>query len=390
MTQTIFWASAVLLVYTYAGYSALIRVWAHLRSRGTHHPRPSEAPFERPVEPMVTLLIVAYNEAPRIRERLENILALDYPRDRLEVILASDGSADGTADVARAYLSKGVTVTAFETRRGKPAVLNDLIPKARGEIVVLADARQRFAPTVLRALVRPFVDPQVGGVSGELVLTDGEGSPTGAGVDLYWRYEKFIRRNESRVDSTIGATGAIYAIRRALFEPIPEDTILDDVLIPLRMTRHGYRVLFEPGAMAYDRAAGSAAEEFRRKVRTIAGNFQLFAREPWVLNPAVNRLWFQTASHKGLRLLAPLLLAAVFASNAMLLRETFYVSTMASQVLFYAAGAAGRALQQTRARSRLLAVPYVFCLLNWATIVAFARFVGGRQRVTWEKAGRGE
>ena len=200
---------------------------------------------------------------------------------------------------------------AFAVRRGKAAVLNDVVPRASGAIVVLADARQRFEPDTVRALTRPFADPAVGAVSGELILTETlEGPAVGRGVGVYWRYEKLIRKSESRVDSTVGATGAIYAIRRELFEPIPEDTLLDDVLIPLRIVRRGYRVLFEPAARAWDRVAASAGEELARKVRTLAGNFQLFVREPWLLDPRRNRIWLATVSHKGLRLLGPLLHAA--------------------------------------------------------------------------------
>jgi len=336
----------------------------------------------------LSVVVVAHNEAKRIEKRLENLLALDYPRDRLEILLASDGSTDGTLEIARAHEPLSVTVIAFEIRRGKPAVLNDVVPKARGEIVILADARQQFEPDAPRALLRPFADPQVGAVSGELVFTDdgAPGTAVGEGVGFYWRYEKFIRRNESRVDSTVGVTGAIYAIRRELFEPIPEDTILDDVLIPTKVARRGYRVIFEPSARAYDRAATTAKEEFTRKVRTIGGNFQLFARERWLLNPFRNRLWFQTISHKGLRLLGPLCLMAAFGVNLLLLDQPFYRWALTAQLLFYSAALCGYTSRNARRKIPLLSVPYVFCLLNWTTVVAFVRFATGRQRITWEKA----
>jgi cellulose synthase/poly-beta-1,6-N-acetylglucosamine synthase-like glycosyltransferase len=225
-------------------------------------------------------------------------------------------------------------------------------------------------------------------VSGELLFTnDGApGTAVGEGVGFYWRYEKFIRKSESRVDSTVGATGAIYAIRRELFEPIPEDTILDDVLIPLRVTRRGYRVLFQSAARAYDRAATTVAEEFTRKVRTIGGNFQLFARERWLLNPFRNRLWLQTISHKGLRLLSPLSLMAAFGANLLLLDHTFYRWALMAQILFYSAALGGYLVRNAPRKLPLVSLPYVFCLLNWTTVVAFVRFATGRQRITWEKA----
>ena len=294
MMTALLWLSLGLLAYVYAGYPALMWVRAARRPPARH---------VWAATPAVSVVVVAHNEARRVTERIENLLALDYPRERLEIILVSDGSTDGTVDRARAYAHRGVIVRAFAQRRGKPSVLNETVPAASGEIVVLADARQRFAPEALRALVRPFADPRVGAVSGELVLTRAaDATAAGDGVGFYWRYEKLIRQSESRVHSTVGATGAIYAVRRALFTAIPADTILDDVVIPMNIVRQGYRVLFESGARAYDRVSATAREEFTRKVRTIAGTFQLFGRHRWLLGPVQNPLWFQTLSHKGARL----------------------------------------------------------------------------------------
>jgi cellulose synthase/poly-beta-1,6-N-acetylglucosamine synthase-like glycosyltransferase len=375
--KTAFWVAAFLLAYVHLGYPVLIGVWAALpraRSRHTEY------------EPTVSVLIVAHNEVARIGARIENVLALDYPRDRLEIVVASDGSTDGTAGPGRGYADAGVRVVEFEARRGKAAVLNDLIPALRAEILVLADARQQFERGTLRALVAPFGDTRVGAVSGELILTEASEVPGSApGVSVYWRYEKLIRRSESRVDSTVGATGAIYAIRRTLFEAIPEDTILDDVVIPMRIARQGYRILFEPGARAYDRVAPSSQAELTRKVRTLAGNFQLFARERWLLNPFRNRLWFQTVSHKGLRLLAPLLQGIVLATNLFLASSPGYRTLLVAQVLFYAMALGGFALRDGSHKNPVLALPYTICLFSWATVVGFFRFATGRQRVTWEK-----
>jgi poly-beta-1,6-N-acetyl-D-glucosamine synthase len=374
---TVFWVAVALLAYLHLGYPALIGIWAALRQAQPRHAVD---------EPPVSVLIIAYNEAARIGARIENILALDYPRSRLGIVVASDGSTDGTAERARGYLDAGVRVMEFEARRGKPAVLNDLVPTLRSEIVVLADARQRFESGTLRALVAPFGDPHVGAVSGELILTEGADLPGSTqGVSFYWRYEKLIRYSESRVDSTVGATGAIYAVRRALFEPIPEDTILDDVVIPLRIVRQGYRVLFEPRARAYDRVAPSSQAELARKVRTLAGNFQLFTREHWLLNPFRNRLWFQTLSHKGLRLLAPLLQATALATNLLLADIPGYRALLAAQALFYATALGGYAIRNTNRKHPVLALPYTVCLFSWATVVGFFRFATAQQRVTWEK-----
>jgi len=381
--EIFFWVIALALLYVYVGYPCLIWAWAAVSPRPSRRSR---------IEPRVSVLIVVHNEAARIARRLENLLSLDYPRDRLEVLVGSDGCTDRTAEIARAYEPGGVTVVAFERRRGKSAVLKDLVAKARGEVLVLADARQRFEGGVVRALVAPFADPKVGAVSGELILTHDRGrDAVGRGVGLYWRYEKFIRRHESRVDSTVGATGAVYAIRRELFETIPDDTLLDDVLLPLRVSRRGYRVLFEPMARAYDRAPTSTAEEFARKVRTLAGNFQLLARERWVLSPVENRLWLQTVSHKGLRLLLPLLHLGFFIASASLslAGEPFFDGLLAAQVVFYGAAIAGYARRNAPGRrSPLLSVPYTICVLNAATFVGLLRFVTGQQHATWEHAMR--
>jgi cellulose synthase/poly-beta-1,6-N-acetylglucosamine synthase-like glycosyltransferase len=376
----VFWSSAILLAYVYFGYPLV----AAIRARFERRPR-----LLAPIEPFVSIVVVANNEEDRIGARIENLLALDYPADRREIVIASDGSTDATVMRARAYEGSGVSVRTFAARRGKSAVLNMVVPGLRGEVVLFADARQRFDPGTLRALVENFADPQVGAVSGELVLTTSDQTATASrGSAFYWRYEKFIRSTEGRADSTIGATGAIYAIRRALFEPIPDDTILDDVLIPLRIVRKGYRVLFEPRARAYDSASATAQHEFVRKARTIAGTFQLFSRELWLFNPRRNRLWLQTMSHKALRLALPVLHATLLiASGALVVAAAapFYQLAFAGQVVFYAAAVIGYTQGCAPRRSFVFTVPCAICLLSWATVVGFARFLTNRQQVTWER-----
>ena len=405
----VFWIALALLVYVYFGYPLI--AWLRRRAR----PRPVA---RAPIEPHVTVVVVAYNEGHRIARRLENLLAADYPREHLAIIVGSDGSTDDTVDIARRYEDRGVTVRSFGQRRGKPAVLNDLIASAESEIVVLADARQRFEPGAIRALVANFADAGVGAVSGELHLRKRSGtSPGGEGTGFYWQYEKFIRANESRSGSTVGATGAIYAIRRHLFEPIPPDTILDDVLIPMQIVRKGYRVLFEADARAHDLIAMNPREDFTRKARTIAGTFQLFARYPWMLNPLRCPVWFEAFSHKALRLAIPVLHLAVLAANVALLDAMLYRVLLAGQGVFYAAALmghiqgrpersrrarierrralradAGRRMTTDRRRAvrapkrtPVFSVPYTMCLLGWATIVGFSRIVARRQRVTWER-----
>jgi poly-beta-1,6-N-acetyl-D-glucosamine synthase len=365
------------LGYVCLGYPLVARIRSALR------------PLTRqrsPIEPTVSIVVAAHNEGGRIGARLENLLALDYPRERFEIIIGSDGSTDDTVAKAREYEAAGVVVHAFASRRGKPALLNELVPSAHGEIVLFADARQRFDPHAIRTLVANFADPQVGAVSGELVIAaPDQGKTIGTGAATYWQYEKLIRSTESRGGSTVGATGAIYAIRKALFEPLPDDTILDDVLIPIRIARRGYHVVFEPAAKAFDSAPATARDELIRKARTIGGLFQLFARERWLLNPRSNPLWFETVSHKALRLSMPILLATLLIANLALMELPQYQVTLAAQTVFYAAAAAGCGQYHARRRQMLLTLPYTMCLMSWATIVGFARFVTNRQQVTWER-----
>jgi biofilm PGA synthesis N-glycosyltransferase PgaC len=405
----LFWLALALLVYVYLGYPLIAwlrrRLWPRAVARAA-------------IEPHVTVVVVAHNEGHRIARRLENLLGSDYPRARLDILVGSDGSTDDTVERAARYEDRGVKVRNFGQRRGKAAVLNDLAPSAAGEIIVFADARQRFEPEAIRTLVSNFADPQVGAVSGELLLRKRHGTaPAGEGAGFYWKYEKFIRANESWSGSTVGATGAIYAIRRELFEVIPADTILDDVLIPVRIARRGYRVLFEAEARAHDLLSVSPREDFIRKARTIAGTFQLFMRYPWILNPLRSRVWFEALSHKALRLAIPLLHLVMFAANLALTEFWFYRLTLGGQLLFYAAALAGlvqarparlrRAALERRRSVRLgssrrlsvdrrstarlprhhvfFTVPYTMCLLGWATIVGLTRIVARRQRVTWER-----
>ncbi len=373
----IFWLSLALLAYVYFGYPLIASLRAALQSK----PR-----RQAPIEPHVSIILSAHNEGARLAARIDNLLALDYPKDRLEIVVGSDGSSDDTVERAREYEKRGVKVRPFPERRGKAALINALVPVVGGEIVVFADARQRFDRAALRALVANFADPAVGAVSGELILAaNRDVAAAGQGTAFYWRYEKFLRSSESRVDSTIGATGAIYAIRRELFEPIPEDTILDDVLIPLRIVRRGYRVIFEPEARAYDQVSATARDELARKARTIAGTFQLFARERWLFNPLRNRLWFETISHKALRLTIPALQVLLFVANLALAHVWPYGWFLAAQLACYAAALLGCTRRQGRRSPMIVSVPHTICLLSWATIVGFVRIVTHSQAVTWER-----
>lgn len=378
MLPLLFWGSIGLVAYTFIGYPIVLATWSALRPRRW---------LQEPCEPRVSIVIAAYNEASLIVRKVRNLLALDYPNDRVEILVGSDGSTDGTAEQLRSLADERVHVFDFPQRRGKPAVLNALIPHACGEIVVLSDVRQRFESGVLRALVRSFADPQVGAVSGEVILTtEGETLVT-EGSGLYWRYETFIRSREGLIDSSVAVTGPIYAIRKTLFEPIPPDTLVEDVLVPLRIARRGYRVVVDPEARAIDAAFATPGQESTRKVRTLAGNFQLFARERWLFNPCKNRLFWQTLSHKALRLLiAPLQITVLIVNVPLLAGSPLYQATLLAQLLFYAGALAGCVLPRHWKKPLAVTFPYFFCLLSWTTVLAFLRSITKRQPVTWQKA----
>lgn len=334
-----FWISAFVAAYVYVGYPLLLAAWAPVARRARARRRQSGPPAV-PAMPSVSIVLAARNEAAALPARIENLLSLDYPADRLEIIVVSDGSTDATGAVLAAC---GDHVRAISLPSvGKAVALNEGVLAARHDVVVFADARQRFDPEVLRRLVARFADPEVGAVSGELVI-DAErdaaaaaGSPVGEGVGLYWRYEKWIRRRESDVRSVVGATGAIYAIRRALWRPLPAGTILDDVLTPMRVVLGGYRVVFEARAIAYDAASRDAATEQRRKVRTLAGNYQLARLEPRLLSPWHNPVFVQFVSHKIGRLVVPYALVALLVSSTALANTgPVYSAALIVQVIFY-------------------------------------------------------
>lgn len=259
---------------------------------------------------------------------------MHYPKERLEIIVVSDGSTDKTNEIIEEFADTGVKLIKFSDRGGKARALNIAAPQARGEIILFSDARQLYNKDAILELVSNFSDKEVGAVSGELHIlkkkpvqrldtvekaenendTRSENG-VGEGVGLYWKYEKFLRRNESQIDSTLGATGAIYAIRKELFSPIPEDTILDDFVIPMRVVLKGYRIIFEPKARAFDVVAVTSKKEFTRKVRTLTGNYQAFFRMKDLFNPFRNRVFFQLLSHKVFRLLVPYALVLAFISN---------------------------------------------------------------------------
>lgn len=336
--ETLFWISVALVAYVFAGYPALLALWSAAAARPVRR-RTAASTGEWPA---VSVILAAYNEGPRLRTRVGNLLDQRYAGP-LEIIVVSDGSTDDTAAVLESFRHR---IRFLELPRGgKPAALNAGASAARGEILVFADARQRFAPDAIAELVCNFADPEVGGVSGALILdceTATGRSSIGDGVGAYWRYEKWLRLHESRVWSMLGATGAIYALRRALWQPLPAGTLLDDVLAPMRAVLAGKRIVFEERARAFDRVAPNGSVESRRKIRTLAGNYQILALEPRLLLPTANPVWVQYLSHKIGRLLVPWALMGLLVASAFLAADHwFYAVALIVQLGFYGLAALG-------------------------------------------------
>ena len=351
----VFWLSAALIAYGYVGYPVLIYMLGRLREQRI---------LRNEIWPRVSLLVPAHNEGHAIRAKIRNCMQLEYPKDRLEVFVASDGSTDATAKVideaTHAGLIRGVV---YPERRGKAAVINGLVDLASGEILVISDATSMLEPGSLRALVSNFTDPRVGCVSGiyRVVIRDRDGKAEFEA--LYWRYETFIRQSEARLGRMLGAHGHIFAIRRELFEPLEVGTRNEDFILPVAILMKGYRSIYDTRAVAWENAEEMTG--FSRRISLATGNYQqmalLWKRRGWLRHPF---LLFQLLSHKVLRLLSPFLILSMYASSAWLLTSPVYGVACAAITVFFIAALAG-----VSARLRLwgrawVAAPYYFCMVN--------------------------
>jgi cellulose synthase/poly-beta-1,6-N-acetylglucosamine synthase-like glycosyltransferase len=373
----IFWLALTFVAYTYIGYPLMVGLLGRrVRRRLTE-------PGEVKIWPRVCVIVAAYNEQDRVVAKIQNLRALDYPADRLRIVFVSDGSTDETA--RRISDQPGVELIAYEPRRGKPYALNQAVAAAGDpEVLVFTDARQALSRDALRYLVARLVgEPDVAGVSGELVHVNPH-TQAAAHIGLYWRYEKWIRKAESRLASTVGATGALYAIWRRDYTVLPEDTILDDVVIPLQLIRRGRRVVLEERALVYDELQGQLAGERRRKVRTITGNFQAFVRAPWLFLPWRNPVFIQFVSHKLFRLFVPYALGALLIAS-LAAEGGVYRGAALLQAGFYLLSLAGLVVPRWR-RYRLISFVLVFVGLNWAAVMALGNFLLGHVDARWEKA----
>ena len=362
--QGIFWGSAAIFVWGYAGYPIFLNLLAS-KCRHTEKNTPQILSNEAP---RISVVLAARNESAAIVAKIENLLRSEnIPLH--EIIVACDHCTDDTAALAEAFAASGVRVLRLdEGSQGKAAALNAAVAAASGDLVLFADVRQTFAPDTVARLAAWFTDPANGAVSGSLEIQRAAAG-SGQGLDAYWSLEKRIRAWESKLDSAIGCTGAIYMIRRSLYEPLSNDTLLDDVVVPMRIAVRGSRVRFDPEARAFDPQELSGEREQRRKMRTLAGNFQMLFRYPGWLLPWRNRLWWQLITHKYLRIAGPVLLAACCISSVMLRHYLLYRMAIFCQLVIYGLGITGLAMHGVK--KKLLSIPAAFLLLQISIIRGF-------------------
>lgn len=376
MAELAFAGALALIVWVYVGYPLVLAAAATLR------PRPVR---RAAVEPSVSLIICAFNEARNIRRKLEEVLALDYPGDRLEVLIVSDGSTDGTDDIVREFAPR-VALLSLGRRTGKTAAQNEAARAARGEILVFSDVTTVYPRGSLRAMVENFADPSVGCVGGDLIYGNEPANPAAEGRALFWSYERQLRLWESRVHSMIGTAGCAYAMRRSLYRPL-DPAAISDFVQPGLVTARGWRTVLEPRARVYEPVESQTlAEELNRRARIITRGLRGTFHMPMLLNP-LRHPWFACVlwSHRVLRWLVPVFLLALLAASVVLApQEPIYGLVLAAELGVFGAGAGAYALERLELRPPGAFIPLYFCLVNLAPLMALKNLMVGDKKVVWE------
>ncbi len=377
--EFVFYFCLVLLVYAYFGYPLLIILLVTVR------PKPVR---KADIEPTVSFIFTAYNEAKHIRKKIENTLALDYPRDKLEIIIASDGSTDATPGVIEECAPKGITPLILAERNGKTFAQNRAVEMARGEIIFFSDATILYGRDVIKKMMRSFADPEVGCVTGKITFRDLDKNMTGRGLATRIDYERYLRSKLSDLYSMFGATGAIYAVRRKLCPTIPKH-LVPDLVIPLKILEAGYRTVYEPEAEAIVDRVSTAETEFQRRSRIVLRGLRGLAYMKTLMNPFKHGLTaLSLVSHRLVRWLAPIFLVLLFLSNAALIGSSFYRGLFVVQFGFYLSSVLAYTLERRKIHLRILSVPLYFCLLNCSAAVGIFRYVKGDLGGIWETVGR--
>ena len=375
MAEIVFWSALGLIAFTYAGYSLVIL----MLSRLVHNPVRRGA-----FEPRVTYLITAYNEEKNIAAKLDQVMTLDYPRDKLEIIVASDGSTDRTDEIVKGFSGRGVKLIRVEGRVGKTETQNQAVRQASGEIIIFSDATTRYEKSAIRNLVRNYADPSVGAVSGRYEYCNPTGAAIGLGSILFWKYENSIKTMQTNIKTITGCCGCIYSVRRSAYTPLPAD-IISDLVEPLKVLEKGYRIVFEPEAIAYEETTEKTKEEFRMRVRVITRGMHGLLYMRTLFNPLRHGfVAFQLLSHKVLRWLVPVFLLIALIANCFLLGSPFYNVTLALQLAFYVFALLGYLAEKGNIPAKPLNIPLYFMTVNLAAVVAMYRLWKGHKAVTWE------
>ena len=380
MLTIVFCLAVLIVVYTYFLYPVLLLLLTAGKKEVEY------APFAE--WPLISLIIAAHNEEAVLKEKLENSLSLDYPHERLEIIVASDGSTDATEDIVASFAERGVRLHRVRERGGKTPAQNEAVRLANGQFFVFSDANSMYDKQALKNLLRPFADARIGCVCGELRYANPAGDAAGKGEGAYWRYEQFLKGRESLLSSTLGANGSIYALRRELFEELESD-IISDFIMPVRVWRRGFRVVYAPSAIAEEQSGGTFLDEFRRRTRIIARSLHGLWSERGVLNPFAHGFFaFQMFSHKLLRWLVPLALLVALASNALLLQYELFRVLFALQLGIYGLALLGNIFASSLGRVALFYVPAHFCAINAGALLGFLSFISGRRYRVWKPTSR--
>lgn len=379
MAELVFWLSISLIVFSYIGYAILILVvsWVVRNPVG-----------RSPIEPKVTYLITAYNEERTIATKLEQTLTLDYPREKLEIIVASDGSTDRTDDIVRTFADRSVQLLRVEGRVGKTETQNQAVRHATGDVIIFSDATTRYEGSAIRNIVRNYADPNVGAVSGRYEYFNPTGAPIGVGSILYGKYDNFIKTLQTSIKTITGCCGCIYSVRRDAYKPLPAD-IISDLCEPLKVLESGYRIVFESDAVAYEETTERTGEEFRMRVRVITRGMRGLLFMKALFNPLrFGFVSFQLFTHKVMRWLVPFFLAFALLSNLFLVGNPLYDATLALQAGFYLVALIGFIAEKRKLSIGPLSIPLYFVTVNAAIAVAMYRTWKGHKAVTWETVRR--
>jgi cellulose synthase/poly-beta-1,6-N-acetylglucosamine synthase-like glycosyltransferase len=372
----IFWLSAAALFYTYAGYPLLLLLVSTIR------PQRIKRHF---FQPTISIIITAYNEARALAAKLENTLALDYPPELLEIIVASDCSTDRTDAITRDFAGRGVRLHRQTERLGKTSAQNAAVESSRGEIIVFSDATSMYQPDILRSMLSNFADAEVGCVAGRLVYVNAANSRIGHGARSYWSYESFLKKHESRAGSLIGASGCLYAVRKSAYVPLYPEAC-SDFIIGTKMVEQGLRAIYEPRAICTEETNRRSGAELKMRVRVIAQTFTDLWRHRPMLNPFHSGFYaVQLLSHKVMRYLVPFFLIAFCGASALLAFDSFfYRAILMVQLTGYGCAWLALALERAGVRTRILALPQYFVLANLASVIALYKFLRGERFAHWE------